>query len=96
MQLDRNKCLITQNLLIKSVEGIITKGNVPYLKEDTGGDILFILYENDINKFTVEICLEYAEFYQLPQRHKIFDAFDEGYIENVLRYFEELINKGNV
>lgn len=65
-------------------------GKMIFREEFCGGDVWRIYFENLQKQFTIEINLEYTEFYS-SNEHFIFNADDSDYIDKVSDYFSNLI-----
>ncbi len=77
-----------QKSLLQQIESIL----IPSKVENNGGDILMICNKDLESEFTIEVCLEYAEFFYF-KGYKFFDRRDDYYIENVLSLLMNLINQ---
>lgn len=78
--------------LMNEIINILNKSYTGYefREENMEGDIWRIYFEGSNKQFTIEVNLEYTEFYQLP-KHKIIDSSEEDYVIKVIDYFEYLL-----
>lgn len=82
--------IILQKKIINEVEAALLKNNISFVKKELGGDYLFIIQVNNIEKFSIEICYEYTEFYE-NKVNLWYHVSDEFYVKKVLDTFHNLL-----
>lgn len=79
-----------QKEVLQSVEQLLEKSDVQVVREDCGGDILFIYREKKKFIFQLDVCSQSTEFYHLVH-NKYFSADETDYKANVVNYLSSIL-----
>lgn len=74
-----------QHHLVDYIELKLNTLEIPYRKEECGGDYLYVVCEDTNEQFTVEVCYDSTDFFPINQW---YHAREEDYLHKVIYSFD--------